>query len=252
MRCRDHPAHPARPEAHGRVVGHRRKGQRQGGEADGGQVGLEPTTDDRRIVRRPKAVGQRRFSRDSCSVVGGWLTPEEGHFRSGVPPRCHAVSRLKGPRSKPSRGRSTGHEGCRDQRTPDRRSAPNCPLSRGDQPPPVQWLMAREHRLWSESRDAPRREFLCSTMALRWMVARVVLAVSDPAGTSWVPREIVGVRAIPEFSGLALSSGQPGARDGGGAHDEHEYEKDSAEVDLDLPWPVAHHQLHSGPAEDHS
>lgn len=59
-------------------------------------------------------------------------------------------------------------------------------------------------------------------------------------------------RAIREFSGLALSSGQPGARDGGGAHDEHEDEEDSAEVDLDLPWPEADHQLHSGPAEDHS
>ena len=59
-------------------------------------------------------------------------------------------------------------------------------------------------------------------------------------------------RAMPEFSGLALSSGQPGASDGGGADDEHEYEEDSAEVDLDLPWPEADHQLHSGPAEDHS
>lgn len=129
------------------------------------------------------------------------MTPEEGHFRSGVPPRCHAVSGLKGPSSKPPRGRSTGHEGCRDQRTPDRRSAPNCRLSRGDQPPPVQWRMAREHRLWSESRDALRREFLCSTTALRWMVAWMVLAVSDPAGTSWVPREIVGVARCPSSLG---------------------------------------------------
>lgn len=46
-----------------------------------------------------------------------------------------------------------------------------------------------------------RRECLCSTMALRWMVAWVVLALSDPAGTSWVPREIVGVARCPSSQG---------------------------------------------------
>ena len=38
--------------------------------------------------------------RDSCSVGGCWLTPETGHFQTGVPPRCHASTGVGGPFSR--------------------------------------------------------------------------------------------------------------------------------------------------------
>lgn len=250
MRCRDRRAHPARPEAHGRVVGHRRRGQRQGGEADGGAG--RARTDDRRIVRRPKATGQRPFSRFSRSVGGHWLIPEQAIFKLVCHPGATPVRASWGlPRSLRVAARRV-----------TRGVATNGPRTVGQRP----IGSSREVISCLRSSGSWRESTACGASQGMRRPPRIPLQHNGSAvdgcpggsgcfGPCWY---LLGssrnrrCRAMPEFSGLALSSGQPGASDGGGAHDEHEYEEDSAEVDLDLPWPEADHQLHSGPAEDHS